>query len=164
MRPAQDVARGLKAAAWKKILPPVVETEVVKLPLIPNIGQLVNDLIHIMSALELLSWEWDRENLRGIGRASENVWSRAWRRKKMREQQGTKSPSEHTSDGDSAAFGFCVSVQIRRAVLSNISVGCRWVEGHDGRLFESFVGFLRTRLKARGDISEEQPSAAEGTP
>ncbi|TQN70341.1 U6 small nuclear RNA (adenine-(43)-N(6))-methyltransferase, partial [Colletotrichum shisoi] len=90
MRPSEEVARGLKAATWKKILPMAVESEVVSFPLDDGAGKLGDKIQGLMSSLELTSWEWDHEKLAGIGRARENVWSRAWRRKKMREERDGK--------------------------------------------------------------------------
>ncbi|CCF39686.1 hypothetical protein CH063_10456 [Colletotrichum higginsianum] len=142
MRPSEEVARGLKAATWKKILPMAVESEVVSFPLDDGAGKLGDKIQGLMSSLELTSWEWDHERLVGIGRARENVWSRAWRRKKMREERDGK-PEVAVTDSEVCRFGFEVALRVGR---ENIAVLCRWREGHDQAIFESFGGFLKTRL------------------
>jgi 23S rRNA (adenine1618-N6)-methyltransferase len=143
MRPSQTAARGLKAAMWKKILPPVVEAEVVNLPTDCGIGRLGDNVNQLLSALELILWSWDRERLCGIGRARQNVWSRAWRRRKLRETPEECSAAVSDIDDEACAFGFRVSIHVS---AGNVSVSCRWLEGYDNSIFESFVGFLKTKL------------------
>lgn len=144
MRPSEEISRGLKASVWKKLLPMAVEAEVVSFPLESGVGKHGDKVQELMSSLELISWEWDREKLAGIGRARENVWSRAWRRKKMREEREGK-PVENLSPSEVCGFGFEVSLRVGR---ENVVVICRWREGHDQAIFESFGGFLKTRLTA----------------
>jgi len=157
MRPTQDTARGMKALAWKKILPPVVEFDICVLDSVAVEG-FVGRLTELVRSLELVSWEWDVQRLSGVGRARENVWGRAWRRKKIREEQGkptvAKAESKKEEDGDDddededdehCAFGFMVSVSVG---LAETKAVCRWVEGHDESIFQSFCGFLKARLKA----------------
>ncbi|KAK2015925.1 hypothetical protein LZ32DRAFT_525717 [Colletotrichum eremochloae] len=144
MRPSEEVARGMKAAVWKKILPVAVESEVVRFPLEFGAGKLGDKIQELMSSLELISCQWNREKLVGIGRARENVWSRAWRRKKMREEREGK-PADVMTDSEVCAFGFEVALRVGR---ESISVLCRWREGHDHAMFESFCGFLKTRMTA----------------
>lgn len=164
MRPSQSTARGLRAAVWKKILPPTVELNVLTVSLSLGggvdagiVGRLGDRLLEAVSSLELAHWTWDRERLCGVGRARENVWGRAWRRRKLR-QQGTEigagqpkldegtvgsANTDHDDGEDECAFGFEVSITVKR---SDVLVSCRWVEGHNSSMFESFVGFLKTRL------------------
>lgn len=141
MRPCEEVARGMRAGAWRKLLPPAVETELrVKLDLTP--GEIGDRVREVVAALELVSWEWDRERLAGVGRAREDVWSRAWRRKKMRqEREGVRA--EDVAPSDESAFGFEVSLRVGR---EGTAVVCRWREGHKASVYESFCGFLTTRL------------------
>ncbi|KAK1624399.1 hypothetical protein BDP81DRAFT_357378 [Colletotrichum phormii] len=143
MRPSEEAAKGMKAAVWKKFLPPSVESEVTTFPLGTEIGKLQDNVQGLMSSLELLSWEWDREKLAGVGRARENVWSRAWRRKKMREAREGKIEAEGSSDSEVCKFGFEVVLDVGR---ERIALRCRWREGHDQALFDSFGGFLKTRV------------------
>ncbi|KAI8197658.1 hypothetical protein KHU50_009386 [Colletotrichum sp. SAR 10_65] len=113
MRPSNKAARGLAAAQWRGILPPSTETEA-----------------------------WDREKLVGIGRAREDVWSRAWRRKKMREEREGKKP-EDISTPEQCAFGFELALEVG---AGRIKVICRWREGHSKPLYDSFCGFVKTKL------------------
>ncbi|KAK1765851.1 putative DUF890 domain-protein [Phialemonium atrogriseum] len=87
MRPSQDAARGIKVTTWKKLLPAAVEVDLCTSPSHQGVGPLADRVAQTVGALELLSWEWEPQKLRGIGRARENVWSRAWRRKKLREEK-----------------------------------------------------------------------------
>ena len=144
MRPAQDVARGMKAVAWRKVLPATVEAEILSLPVGDGVGKLADKIHAVIRSLELISWEWDNERLQGIGRAAENVWGRAWRRKKLREKdEGTKE--RDVGESEASVFGFAVTICAGQA---EVLIKCRWCEGHDASLFESFCGYLRGQLKA----------------
>ncbi|EXF83878.1 hypothetical protein CFIO01_03901 [Colletotrichum fioriniae PJ7] len=143
MRPSEEAARGMKAAVWKKLLPPSVESEIAAFPLDTEIGKLQDKIQELMSSLELVSWEWDCEKLVGIGRARENVWSRAWRRKKMREEREGKTAVEESPNSEGCKFGFEIALDVGR---EGTNLRCRWREGHDQALFDSFGGFLKTRV------------------
>ncbi|KAF6824746.1 methyltransferase-like protein C27D7.08c [Colletotrichum plurivorum] len=151
MRPSEEVARGMKASAWKKLFPPAVETELrLKLDLKPGeIGDRVRD---VLSSLELLSWEWDREKLTGVGRASGDVWSRAWRRRKMREEREGKR-NDPSAASEDLAFGFEISLRVGR---EETAVICRWREGHKVSVYESFCGFMTTRLSGVSMMGQKE--------
>ncbi|KAF4871831.1 U6 small nuclear RNA (adenine-(43)-N(6))-methyltransferase [Colletotrichum siamense] len=142
MRPSNKAARGLAAAQWRGILPPSTETEAIGFTLDRGVGVLANNLQELANSLELISWEWDREKLVGIGRAREDVWSRAWRRKKMREEREGKKP-EDISTPEQCAFGFELALEVG---AGRIKVICRWREGHSKPLYDSFCGFVKTKL------------------
>ncbi|KOS23309.1 putative methyltransferase-like protein [Escovopsis weberi] len=146
MRPAQDAARGAKAAALRALLPPLTEFVAVQLPL-PK-GQIVafaDAFSGAVAALELVSWHWDRERLEGVGRAADKVWARAWRRRRKREEaEGQMAERQGNTTGTvegECAFGFKVAI---RVTTRHLAVECRWVEGHDESAFESFRGFLKS--------------------
>lgn len=145
MRPSQEAARGMKATPWRKVLPPIVEVEILTFPISKGIGKRADALLDLIGPLELISWEWDRERLRGMGRARENVWSRAWRRKRKREEsEGGPAPSA-ISESETCTFGFSISVVVKK---TDAVVECRWREGHNEAIFTSFCGFVKTRLEA----------------
>ncbi|KAL2761036.1 hypothetical protein ACRALDRAFT_1038023 [Sodiomyces alcalophilus JCM 7366] len=149
MRPSPAAARGMKADKWKKMLPPQLDAEIASFPLEDGVGKTGARIDELMCSLELVSWDWDRQKLRGVGRAPENVWSRSWRRKKaaLQREGAFDGVVKAMADGSGpCAFGFEIDLDITRA---GMTVGCRWREGHDASLFESFCGFLRTRLTAR---------------
>ncbi|ROT41941.1 hypothetical protein SODALDRAFT_302930 [Sodiomyces alkalinus F11] len=149
MRPSAGAARGLKGEKWKKILPPPLDAEVATVPLEQGVGKMGDRVDELMCSLELVSWAWDKQKLRGVGRAPENVWSRSWRRKKVALQRGGifDGVVKAMIDGSGpCAFGFEIDLDIKRA---GMTVRCCWREGHDASLFESFCGFLRTRLAAQ---------------
>ncbi|KAK5996944.1 U6 small nuclear RNA (adenine-(43)-N(6))-methyltransferase [Cladobotryum mycophilum] len=138
MRPTQEVARGTRASLSRNILPPITEYVVVKTPLPKSIGNFADSLSADLAALELISWQWDRERLEGVGRAADKVWARAWRRKKKRDVE--MDTSALASDEKKCVFGFKVAVRVR---VDHLSVECRWMEGHDESAPESFRGFLK---------------------
>jgi len=144
MRPAQDVARGMKALAWKKILPPTVDYVLGDGP-IRDVGALGASIDATMQSLELISWHWDKQRLEGVGRARENVWSRAWRRRKLRERDNAPGGSSvgASADDETCSFGFVIGVTVG---VKETRVACRWAEGHDEVIFTSFCGFLKTQL------------------
>ncbi|KAL1836231.1 hypothetical protein VTJ49DRAFT_5412 [Mycothermus thermophilus] len=132
MRPAEHAARGMKAAIWKKLLPPATTTDLLQLPVDTPVEPVIARINDI-----------------GLGLASENVWSRAWRRKKLREQsqQGLDNNMQDPSPSQQPAecrLGFEIRVVMGKA---KTSVSLHWREGHDPLLFESFGGFLSRKLK-----------------
>ncbi|POR36356.1 Putative methyltransferase-like protein C27D7.08c [Tolypocladium paradoxum] len=142
MRPAQDVARGTKAAMSKNILPATTEFDTT-VPIPKSIGVFVDRLSGAIGALDLTSWDWDREALQGTGRAPDKVWARAWRRRKKRETEAGRLWVEPR-----CAFGFEVKIVV---AMDHVSVHCRWVEGFDAVMLESFQGFLKAAVKSAGD-------------
>jgi len=149
MRPSQDAARGMKASTCKKLLPPVAEVDLHTSSSHQGVGPLANRIAQVVGALELVSWEWEPEKLRGIGRARENVWSRAWRRrKKLRENTSLLAKEVDRRDTETCVFGFLVAIHVGR---TDAITRVRWVEGHDEGLFESFSGFLKRCLKTEDE-------------
>jgi 23S rRNA (adenine1618-N6)-methyltransferase len=147
MRPAQDIARGASSATLKAYLPPVTETEVARLELGESLGRTVRGIRDAIGELDLMYWMWDQQKMEGTGRAVDNVWNRAWRRKKKkREIDG--NPVD-LSDRQDAAFGFEVWVRVGR---HDVVVGCRWLEGYDAKLFDSFQGFLTSAARSHGKL------------
>lgn len=144
MRPRQEVCRGMKATPWRKVLPPTVEVVITTFQVAEGVGAKADALHELVGALELISWTWDREKLRGVGRARENVWSRAWRRKRKRQESEVAAGVDADRiDSEVCVFGFELSIIVKEieAVME-----CRWREGHDESIFTSFCGFVKTRL------------------
>lgn len=147
MRPSQDVCRGMQATPWRKILPPVVEAEIVTFAVDDGVGKKADDLAELVGGLELISWAWDREFLRGVGRARENVWARAWRRKRKRGgAEGDAGAPAKPAGSEVCVFGFSLSITVK---TTEAVVSCRWREGHDEPIFTSFCGFVKTRLQSQ---------------
>ncbi|KAF4966864.1 hypothetical protein FZEAL_10603 [Fusarium zealandicum] len=143
MRPAQNVARGIKTAVPKNVLPEITEETVVDIPLIDKAGKFADRLKGEIAELELISWEWDSERLEGTGRAVDRVWARAWRRRKKMEME-TEAEKSKTGE-QKCVFAFKVFVRVS---TDQVSVGCRWLEGHDAVAFESFRGYLKKTVQA----------------
>ncbi|AEO67248.1 uncharacterized protein THITE_2116145 [Thermothielavioides terrestris NRRL 8126] len=152
MRPAERVARGMKANIWKKMLPRSVTMELLVSPPDKPVGPVVARINDVVGSLELLSWTWEPEAARGLGRTRENVWSRSWRRKKLREQLGERETGDHTvmateSESEECRLGFEIAVAVNR---TETRVSLQWREGHDPLLFESLGGYLRGKMKDIG--------------
>lgn len=147
MRPSNETARGLKAAAWKSLLPPITSVEICNFPIGHGISTVADRMNQVVASLELLSWVWEKEKLQGIGRARDNVWSRAWRRRKLRQDHTMvdrlASTSHKEEEDEMCKLGFLLKIRIS---TSEAIVDLRWLEGHDSGLFESFRGYLKTQL------------------
>ncbi|KAK0746869.1 hypothetical protein B0T18DRAFT_412668 [Schizothecium vesticola] len=155
MRPAEDIARGIKASIWRKLLPPPSRVVMHALPVGQATSPLINRIIEVVGSLELVSWNWEGGKSKGVGRARENVWSRAWRRKKQRElaegQFGGTGHVEGASE-EECQLGFAITVEVG---THETTVSLHWVEGHDQAIFESFGGFLQGKLKDTGTTSQK---------
>ncbi|CAK7198364.1 hypothetical protein SEUCBS139899_001025 [Sporothrix eucalyptigena] len=155
-RPTMAAARGgpdtTGLESYRHLLPPTTELDVFSLRRKAGVslGPVVDK---VMSSLPL-SWEWEDKALQGVGRTRENVWGRAWRRKKQREQRGemVEAPDKPDKDGDSV-FGFVVTIRIG---VTETVVHCRWLEGHDEIIYQSFCGFLKTKLKEAAASAKEE--------
>jgi len=151
MRPAENAARGMKSSAGRKLLPPPVTAKLLVSSTDRSIGRVVTRIQEVLGSLELLSWSWEPESLRGFGRARENVWGRAWRRKKLHEQHAREDTSKQCSASaakpEECRLGFGIEVLVCR---SEACVTLLWREGHDFALFESLGGYLRGKLKDLG--------------
>ncbi|KAF4125434.1 23S rRNA (adenine1618-N6)-methyltransferase [Geosmithia morbida] len=144
MRPAQAVARGTNSIDDRSLLPPHTEAHrLVVVPLSDGIlASLPGALEEVLGQLDLVSWSWDKHKLQGTGRAVGNVWNRAWRRR-QRQMQRTADVTD--DDPDEIGFGFSVSIHVGR---DDVSVDCRWLEGHNPVIFESFQAFLKTTVES----------------
>ncbi|KAF5025944.1 hypothetical protein F66182_1979 [Fusarium sp. NRRL 66182] len=140
MRPTQEVARGIGATVSKSVLPEITEETVVDVPLRETIGEFVDPLRAEVEKLDMITWEWDSERLEGTGRVAGRVWARAWRRRKQR--QGIDAPKNEEAK---CVFAFKIFIRVGR---DGVSVGCRWLEGHDAVAFESFRGYLKSTARA----------------
>ncbi|KAG5962390.1 hypothetical protein E4U57_007061 [Claviceps arundinis] len=169
LRPAQAVARGTRAALSKNLLPCVSEVDILTMDTREcPVRDLACGVSTAIAALELVSWEWEQEKYEGVGRAQGKVWARAWRRRRQREKErgvGVKEGSLSVavpSLGNESMFGFKVWIRVS---VRQVTVGCRWLEGFDETVFESFQGFLKaTATKAAGQcstIKAERESCAE---
>ncbi|KAI6776817.1 hypothetical protein HG530_000762 [Fusarium avenaceum] len=151
MRPTQEVARGIKTAVSRNILPEITEEKVVDVPLTQEVGSFADGFRAEIEKLDLISWEWDNGRLEGTGRAAGRVWARAWRRRKQRGEIQDSEVKEAKCE-----FAFKVFMRVGK---KEVSVGCRWLEGHDPVAFESFRGYLK---KTAGTIFNPQEAKMTG--
>ncbi|KAL1892814.1 hypothetical protein Cpir12675_004398 [Ceratocystis pirilliformis] len=147
-RPVQSSARGLKVPGWKGIiLPPLTEAEVASFPSSGdgvNPGRVATMLRETLEGLDLKDFGWDMKRLCATGKSAQNVWSRAYRRRKQRGEDTTLSKG-----GPDPVFGFKVWISVG---VEKATVCCRWTEGYDENTFASFQGYLKTIVtKAAGD-------------
>lgn len=151
MRPTPEVSRGMKSPTSKNILPPATDADIIQFPTPTEIGSFTGRFINAVSALDLISWAWDEPKLEGTGRAMDKVWGRAWRRRKQREMNVETSHEAVETEEKRCALGFKVYMRVG---TEQVTVGCRWLEGHDAVIYESFQGFLRTN--AKGILNERR--------
>lgn len=154
MRPSQDVCRGMKAAVWGRLLPPATEHHVVAMPSWDgsggpsDVGRRICDAVQ---GLDVAMWDWDAGKLRGVGRTAGNVWGRAYRRRRMARLAeegervgGTAAVEREREQEVDAGFGFRIEVRIG---VEETKVWCRWVEGFDETVYESFRGWLKRKVE-----------------
>ncbi|TDZ49721.1 U6 small nuclear RNA (adenine-(43)-N(6))-methyltransferase [Colletotrichum trifolii] len=149
MRPSMEVARGLPVSSWgKKALPPVVEQRIITMGTaeagLAHFGGLTGKIQELLSSLNLLSFHWDKEKLVGVGMAWRNVWSRAWRRQQQQQQKQQQDAQRDILEPPAATnvLGFEVAVKLGQEII----VLCKWREGDDEVIYESFCGFLKKEL------------------
>ena len=170
MRPDNKTAR-TPAESWlpKGVLPAATAVDLMTMSP-KSVKDLVNYVLDIITKLDLISWDFDQEKLEGIGKSSDKVWARAWRRNAKRkrdaeeeedqarkkgtasemtpiETDGNESRARANSTKDPFGFKIYFVVMINGKVL----VGCRWLEGLDEVCFESFQGFLIRKLRLYED-------------
>ncbi|KAF9773858.1 hypothetical protein IL306_008228 [Fusarium sp. DS 682] len=151
MRPSQLVARGIKTAVSKNVLPEITEEKVIDIPLQEKVGDFADSLRAELEKLDLIAWEWDPERLEGTGRAAGRVWARAWRRRKQRGETQDQKMVDVKCE-----FAFKVFIRVGK---DDVSVHSRWLEGHDPITFESFRGYLK---KTAQSIFRPQSTESKG--
>lgn len=154
-RPSLSASRGCSSSLiTKRMLPAIAAVTIYESPSNASVHPIVKILCNAVRALDLRSWAWDKQRLRGVGFADGNVWSRAYRRrKKVGESASTKQGLVSTTLPDIAtcAFGFSLSVQSTESdQLSSHhpAIILRWLHGEDEGLFESFAGVVRRCLRS----------------
>ncbi|KAI8631903.1 hypothetical protein F5Y19DRAFT_379575 [Xylariaceae sp. FL1651] len=156
-RPSLSASRGHDYFATKRLLPPITEIIIggpfpkVNREAIPRHERALCDA---MESLDLVSWFWDKQRLRGVGFADGNVWSRAYRRRRAAGDFPVKQlAASSVLEVATCAFGFSVSLRVGKDpgdLYGSVAVVLRWLQGDDHSLFESFVGMIRGRLETSG--------------
>ena len=152
MRAGDKEGRGV-GGVWKKLLPPVVRVEVGMWKGAEKVERVVERVKKMVEGLELMSWDWDGERMRGVGRARGNVWSRAWRRRREREMKEAaegKTQKERDDMGngtkeEECKLGFEAVIEVGKD--GETKVVLLWREGHDQGMFESLWGYLQGKMK-----------------
>ncbi|RMZ70068.1 DUF890 domain [Pyrenophora seminiperda CCB06] len=95
-----------------------------------------------LSSLDLI-WTWDPATSTGIGQASQNVWSRAYRRDYARKQkEGLVDMKEAAERKIELVFRVRVVELARQIVLE-------WVRGTDQVLWESVCGLIHRNFRVK---------------
>ncbi|WPJ62631.1 hypothetical protein SMAC4_09439 [Sordaria macrospora] len=154
MRAGDKEGRGV-GGVWKKLLPAVVRVEVGTWKGADKVGNVVERVKNTLEGLEMMSWEWNGERMRGVGRARGNVWSRAWRRKREREMREVIQEKKKDGDCDGGdgngpreegcKLGFEVVVEVGKDGATKVVL--LWREGHDQAIFESLWGYMQGKMK-----------------
>ncbi|KKA26160.1 hypothetical protein TD95_003605 [Thielaviopsis punctulata] len=163
LRPAQKAARGVRAAVWKRLLPPSTEVAVyVEKTAAEKAAMLVEALREAVWKLDLRKREWDEKRVCWTGECGQNVWCRAYRRRKKRKAERKEREDQEREYGGpekerggqakekevkDTAFGFQVWIT---ATLDETKVTCRWVYGFDENTFTSFQGYIKSALASVG--------------
>ncbi|KAI0424509.1 hypothetical protein F5Y09DRAFT_353345 [Xylaria sp. FL1042] len=157
-RPSLGAARGYGSSIPKNMLPLATEitlygsSALVQTDPVQFLKKVLCDTI---GSLNLRSWDWDDQRLRGVGFADGNVWSRAYRRRRVGKGVVAVDQRENAillPDVTDCALGFSVSIQsenVDNSGDSSPAVILRWLQGDDESLFESFSGVIRRCLRAR---------------
>ncbi|KAH3911880.1 hypothetical protein HBI56_137980 [Parastagonospora nodorum] len=95
-----------------------------------------------LSSLDL-KWTWDEDKSSGVGEASQNVWSRAYRRKYER------SMKDGVVDMPDGERGVELAFRIRVIGLAR-EIEVLWLRGRDRVLWESFCGMVHGKFKKEG--------------
>ncbi|GAP91868.1 putative duf890 domain-containing protein [Rosellinia necatrix] len=151
-RPSLGASRGCSSLVTNKMLPPITAVSIYGPPPTEEAIQSIKEaLCDTVGSLDLRSWVWDEQRLRGVGFANGNVWSRAYRRKRTGgNEKSTQNEAAATPvDLAGCAFGFSLSIQPDESAesSSNPKVILRWLQGDDASLFESFAGVVRRCLR-----------------
>ncbi|KAI1182609.1 hypothetical protein F5B17DRAFT_178391 [Nemania serpens] len=152
-RPSSSASRGCGSLIAKSLLPPATTISIYE-----SSPPAHTDLVSFLKAalggmiksLDLRSWIWDEEVLRGIGFAESNVWSRAYRRRRAREGVLMKRvASGSRTDVATCAFGFSLSIHAAKTDRpgDGPAITLRWLQGDDASLFESFAGMIRRCIR-----------------
>ncbi|KAH8168589.1 U6 small nuclear RNA (adenine-(43)-N(6))-methyltransferase [Sarocladium implicatum] len=145
-RPKERVARGLGGGTVSKgLLPPSTEVKFTEEIEASELGGFVDQLSERVGELDLGQWEWDKQTLVGLGKAPDKVWGRAWRRMKKRQEENKEPMMTDGVESRKKSLGFQITVRIRR---EEVVILCRWLEGHDAAVFESFTGFIKTTIES----------------
>ena len=138
----QAVARGIPHLP-KHLLPfPSEVTFTIPATTITTTASRLNETVQPLD----LSWRYKPQISTGVGIAQKNVWSRSARRKKQKDFTSPATEVGETSSDDEQDPALVFKIDIRQHVDKEITMTCRWLEGKDPVLFESFCGMLRRQI------------------
>ncbi|MCJ1424275.1 hypothetical protein MMC29_002162 [Sticta canariensis] len=154
-RPTKDVARGIPGLP-KKLLPfPSIFTFEAPHSLRDNLYEHLHKLFDNKD----IEWRFDRATSTTRGWAQGNVWSRAARRnprtvvekmmdptKAVGEAVAEKTQNEENEGPGGPKFIFMIQVYPGNASSRVLEVHVRWLAGLDTVVFESFCGFVKSKL------------------
>lgn len=145
-RPSEGVCRGVGlgtgAGVEKRLLPPSTERVFLVGRGVEEIGGRLNG---VLSNLEGVRWDFRKERSVGVGFSRGNVWSRAARRRMMREGGDGDGGSVDEEDEEGWTFGFKIQLRMN-GEGEGTDANVRWLLGMDGVLFESFCGMLKRQI------------------
>lgn len=144
-RPGEEAARGVGAGVERRLLPVSVERGFeVKGKGVEEVGERVQG---VLGGLEGVRCEFRREIEAGVGFAKGNVWSRAARRRMMREGMEGDGGGGDGGSGDEEEWALGFKIQLRMSGEGGgTDVNVRWLLGRDSVLFESFCGMLKRQI------------------
>lgn len=168
-RPSLAVARGISGVSGieKKFLPVSTEFEFEIEGTADGVSTRINEEVGKLD----LKWRFQQSRRMGMLLSQPgDVWSRKARRKKQNlkqardqnedqemkdcdDDQGDDDGSDDEDDDDEAEPGLVAKISVLGGAQKNATVTriqIRWLQGHEAVVFESFCGWLKRKLEARG--------------
>ncbi|KAL5400104.1 hypothetical protein PMIN03_012569 [Paraphaeosphaeria minitans] len=95
-----------------------------------------------------IRWNWDSQSATGVGEASGNVWSRAYRREHERRMRELATSEARDAEMHSSVEDMKVALAFRIAVAEiTREVVIEWLRGSEQVLWESFCGMVHRSFK-----------------
>ncbi|EEP81390.1 conserved hypothetical protein [Uncinocarpus reesii 1704] len=143
LRPPMDAARNIPSIP-KHLLP--FPSEFSFQPKFESITFLIRRINNEMQALRMV-WRWNQHSCKGLGFATENVWSRQARRKQQHFMSRIENAADSSPPIDESKAALGVLIHVRQTGIENVDVIVRWVKGFDHVLFESFCGMFKRKIE-----------------
>lgn len=141
-RPTKDVARGIPGLP-KKLLPfPSLFAFEAPPSLLDDFYEHLQELFDNKE----IEWRFDRITSTAWGWARGNVWSRAARRKTVDKEATGKNRDDGVERPREPRFTFRIQLHPEKATSAVLEVDVRWLAGLDTVVFESFCGFVKSKL------------------
>lgn len=161
-RPDDDIVRATDAVS-KSLLSGVTRYETALDGILDGVATKLDEIVCTLETeSDGLEWRWKDKAYVGIGRSMKgDVWSRAARRKRKLNSHSADDNSmavdedeDEEEEEQEPAFVFKIKLEsISATTTPNSSsqirtkVIVRWLQGHEAKIFESFCGWLKRKMR-----------------